>query len=101
MLKADVQIGSIYIARISGVLVPVRLDRPSPYGGWLATNMHSGRSIRIKSAAKLRRESTTSPTFGIIPAAAERRVVEGDGVETFISEDEENRFEFDDEGGLV
>lgn len=56
MLKKDVSIGKTYVAKISNVLVEVRLDSVSPYGGWNATNLKTGRSVRIKSAGKLRRE---------------------------------------------
>lgn len=56
MLKANVQIGKVYIAKVSGKLCRVRLARASEYGGWLAANLETGREIRIRSAAKLRRE---------------------------------------------
>lgn len=56
MRKKDVKIGGTYIARISGNLAPVRLDRESRFEGWEATNLVTGRSIRIKSAQKLREE---------------------------------------------
>jgi hypothetical protein len=55
--KKDVQLGKTYIAKISNKLVPVRLDRESPYGGWDATNLNTKRQVRIKTAAKLRKES--------------------------------------------
>lgn len=61
MLKADVAIGKTYIAKISQRLTRVRLDRESQYGGWYATNLSTGREVRIRSAAKLRREVTNSP----------------------------------------
>lgn len=55
MKKADVEIGGNYVAKVSGKLVAVRIDRPSPYGGWDATNLATGRSVRIRTAARLRR----------------------------------------------
>jgi hypothetical protein len=55
MKKQDVQIGSTYIAKVSGVLATVRLTGTSPYGGWYAVNLATGRQIRIRSAARLRR----------------------------------------------
>jgi hypothetical protein len=54
MLKKDVQAGGIYIARISGTITKVRIDSDSRFGGWDATNIKTGRKIRIKSAQKLR-----------------------------------------------
>lgn len=56
MLKANVLLGHVYIAKVSGKLCRVRLDRTSEYGGWWATNLETAREIRIRSAAKLRRE---------------------------------------------
>ena len=57
MLKSEVRIGSIYIAKISGRLALVRLDAVAASGrGYAATNLDTHRQIRIKSPAKLRRE---------------------------------------------
>ena len=55
MKKQDVSIGATYIAKVSGVLAKVRIDRESPYGGWHGTNLTTGREIRIRGAARLRR----------------------------------------------
>ena len=55
MKKADIQVGSTYIAKVSGVLAKVRIIGESPYGGWRGTNLATGREIRIRSAARLRR----------------------------------------------
>ena len=54
MKKADVEIGGAYVAKVSSNLVAVRIDRESPYGGWGATNLTTGRAVRIRSAARLR-----------------------------------------------
>lgn len=56
MLKKDVRIGSRYEAKISNRIVVVRIEREHRLGGWEAVNESTGRTIRIKSAAKLRRE---------------------------------------------
>jgi len=55
MKRQDVQIGSIYIAKVSGVLAKVRITGESPYGGWRGKNLATGREIRIRTAARLRR----------------------------------------------
>jgi len=55
MKKQDVEIGSIYIAKVSAVLTKVRITRQSPYGGWHGTNLATGREVRIRGAARLRR----------------------------------------------
>jgi hypothetical protein len=54
MKKKDIQIGGRYLAKVSGKLTVVRIDRESRYGGWDATNVATKRSVRIKSAARLR-----------------------------------------------
>ena len=55
MKTQDVQTGSTYIAKVSAVLAKVRITGTSPYGGWNAVNLATGRQIRIRSAARLRR----------------------------------------------
>ena len=54
MKKAEIEIGGVYVAKVSGQIVKVRIDRESPYGGWDATNLATGRAIRIRGAARLR-----------------------------------------------
>ena len=61
MRKRDVQIGQVYSVKVSGRMVPVRIDRESPYGGWDATNLKTGKRIRIKSAQRLRGKAATWP----------------------------------------
>jgi hypothetical protein len=66
MLQKDVKIGAVYYARISTGFAYLRIDAEterSSYGlkrqarkGWIATNLRTGREIRILSAAKLRKE---------------------------------------------
>ena len=61
MKKKDVQLGGVYVAKVSGRLAPVRITRESPYGGWEAVNVKTGRSIRVRSAARLRRPVASKP----------------------------------------
>lgn len=57
MRKAEVKIGGVYVAKISQKLTKVRLDRECErWGGWYATNLLTGREVRIRTAGKLRRE---------------------------------------------
>ena len=56
MKKKDVTIGSIYEAKVSNKLVKVRIDSESIHGGWNATNLSTGRGVRIKTAGRLRRK---------------------------------------------
>lgn len=58
MKKADIVVGGTYVVRVSGHLVPVRLEAESVYGGWVGRNMRTGREIRIRTAGKLRRPYT-------------------------------------------
>lgn len=56
MRKADVKIGGIYIAKVSNKLTRVRIVIESQYGGWDAMNIETNRAVRIKTAARLRRD---------------------------------------------
>ena len=56
MKKDQVQIGRTYVAKVSGQIARVRIDAVNRYGGWDATNVATRRSIRIKSAQRLRWE---------------------------------------------
>jgi hypothetical protein len=64
MKAADVKIGSRYLAKVSGTVVPVRVTGTFEYrtrtayrDGWLAVNTVSGRAIRIKSPQRFRAEA--------------------------------------------
>lgn len=76
MKKRDVEIGGTYLAKVSGRIVTVRIDRESPYGGWLGTSLATGRSVRVRSAARLRGRAIKSgshaspPAAGMVPAPA-------------------------------
>lgn len=61
MKKAQVEVGKVYVMKVSGQLTRVRLDSKSPYGGWVGTNLKTNREVRIRTAAKLRREATSEP----------------------------------------
>jgi len=54
MLKKDVVLGKTYVVKVSGKISKVRLDAESPFGGWVGTNVATKRTVRIKSAARLR-----------------------------------------------
>lgn len=56
MRKADVKVGATYMAKVSGRVVPVRITEESRYGGWVGTNLATQHAVRIKTAARLRRE---------------------------------------------
>ena len=55
MRKSEVQIGDTYLVKVSGHIVPVTILRESQHGGWVGRNENTGREVRIRSAARLRR----------------------------------------------
>lgn len=59
MKNDDVQIGKVYIMKVSQRLTKVRVDGLCSYGGWLGTNLATGREVRVRSGRKLRREAVT------------------------------------------
>ena len=58
MRKKEIEIGKTYLAKVSGKLTAVRLTGNSPYKGYDGLNLKTGRTVRIKTAAKLRKEFT-------------------------------------------
>jgi len=57
MKKNEVKVGGQYVAKVSGRLAQVRIDRENPHGGWDATNLSTRKAVRIKSAQRLRAEA--------------------------------------------
>lgn len=65
MKKTEVSIGSTYVVKVSGKLTHVKVIKESAFGGWDGMNIQTKRWVRIRTAAKLRREVTQlkpSPT---------------------------------------
>ena len=60
MKKNEVKVGGEFIAKVSGKLAHVRIDRENPHGGWDATNLATRKSVRIKSAQRLRARAAVS-----------------------------------------
>ena len=58
MKKDDVKIGGGYVAKVSDRLTGVVLVAASPHGGWVAVNLATRKTVRIRTAARLRRELT-------------------------------------------
>ena len=56
MKKNDVQIGATYLVKVAGNLVPVKITREHDNGGWVGTSVKTGKTIRIKSAQRLRKQ---------------------------------------------
>ncbi len=55
MKKADIQINATYLVKVAGNLVPVKITREHDNGGWEGTSVKTGKTIRIKSAQRLRK----------------------------------------------
>lgn len=60
MKKADIKIGATYLVKVANNLVPVKITRELESGGtfrgWEGTSVKTGKTIRIKSAQRLRSE---------------------------------------------
>ena len=55
MKKSDIQTGATYLVKVAGNLVPVKITREHDNGGWQGTSVKTGKTIRIKSAQRLRK----------------------------------------------
>ena len=56
MKNKDVKIGEVYVVRVSGVRVPVRLISVNSFRGFDGLNLKTGRNVHIKSARRLQRK---------------------------------------------
>lgn len=55
MKKAEVEIGGVYTAKVSGRVVEVRIFHASEHGsGWWARSLATNRIVHIRSAQRLR-----------------------------------------------
>lgn len=64
MTKDRVKVGRIYVAKVSGKRTTVRIVSESPYGGWDAVNLDTGRGVRIRTAGRLHAYLDPSPGRG-------------------------------------
>jgi hypothetical protein len=58
MKKEDVKVGGTYKAKISGKLTEVRITGENKHGGWDAVNVLTNKTVRVKSAQRIRGEAT-------------------------------------------
>ncbi len=54
MQKKDILIGGKYLAKVSGKVVIVKVISESRLGGYQVINLTTGRSIRVRTGARLR-----------------------------------------------
>ena len=71
MKKSEVKIGGVYAAKVTNKLVQVRIDAESRHGGWDATNLATGKKVRIKSPGRLRGEVSPAEVQAIAQADQE------------------------------
>ncbi len=55
MKTREIEIGDACIGKVNGELAAVRITRESPHGSYQAKKLATGREVRIRSAARLRR----------------------------------------------
>jgi hypothetical protein len=66
MEQNDVKVGEIYLKRVSGKSVRIRINREAEYAGrkrWYATNIITGREIYVRSAASLHPQFKRLPIY--------------------------------------
>jgi len=54
MKKNEIKIGGQYTCKVSDKIVVVKITGENPHGGWDATNLKTGKAVRINSAQRLR-----------------------------------------------
>jgi len=83
MKKDEVEVGGVYAAKVSDKLVPVRIESESPHGGWNGTNLRTGKTVRIKSAQRLRgavaEGAQDAPRATVAPQGEKKADSEGKG----------------------
>ena len=77
MKKANVEIGKEYVVKVSGKLQIVKLISENERGGWNGINVTTKRSIRIKTAARLRRSADWFDDFTLAPGDGIAHIVNG------------------------
>lgn len=80
MRRSEVQIGHLYFAKVTGKLTSVRIDGENRHGGWDATNLATGKKVRIKSAQRLRGEADRPKPAGRQAAQADAQVAAEEAV---------------------
>jgi len=77
MKNSDVQIGAMYLVKVADNLVPVKLIREHSSGGWEGVSAKTGKTIRIKSAQRLRRRlADAAPGAAKVPEATQEAKAE-------------------------
>ena len=72
MKKADVKTGGEYFATVTNKKVTVRIDAENSSGGWDATNLSTGKKVRIKTAGRLQGSARAARTAATETRARKR-----------------------------
>ena len=96
MKKNEIAIGQTYLAKVSNRIVPVRIDEEHPRSGWNATNLKTGKIVRIKSARKLRSvasqpEDTTRELASAIKSQSDTKPISKEPKTANISQSDTNQ----------
>ena len=73
MKKASVKVGEKYMAKVSGKPVRVVITGESRFGGWDALNPETNRTVRIKSAQRLKPVPTARVSVQPAAGAGEKK----------------------------
>lgn len=73
MKQSEIKIGNVYMVKVSGAVVPLRVtgmefyDETSPGFriSWFCRNLITGRLIHIRSAQRFRREAVEAELAGL------------------------------------
>ena len=77
MKNSEVQIGATYLVKVADNLVPVKLIREHSSGGWEGVSEKTGKTIRIKSAQRLRKRlADAAPGAAKVPEATQEAKAE-------------------------
>lgn len=79
MKKDQIKVGEVYTAKVSDKVVSVRIDSENPRGGWNATNLSTGKTIRIKTAQRLRAKARGKKAPGELEIAIDSDNAAADG----------------------
>lgn len=52
MRAKDIEVGNTYRALVSGKITVVRVIKINPNGGYWATNIRTGRTVKMRTAAR-------------------------------------------------
>ncbi|RKY23151.1 MAG: hypothetical protein DRP83_09690, partial [Planctomycetota bacterium] len=79
MKKNEVKIGGVYKTKVSNNIVSVKITHERPSGSWDGLNLKTGKTVRIKTAQRLR-GVVSQPTISPARQSARRKKIEWENV---------------------